>query len=157
MRTCAEIPNYLYLVICANNPALEDQNLYYEYLRTYADYTHASMRHLLICLVLLFCIQHWYLGFVYNTGSWVLYTTLVLFVLYMTLVSGFGQYLFIITLNTLVFTLILLYLMYVQQYTQYYDFVIIKYYSIKKKKKKKKKKINDFGKQSLPLRIYANP
>ena len=40
---------YMYLVICANNPALEDQNHYNEYLRAYAEYTHVSMRYLLIC------------------------------------------------------------------------------------------------------------
>ena len=39
---------YVYL-LGHNNPASEDQNHYYEYLRMYAEYIHVSMRYLLIC------------------------------------------------------------------------------------------------------------
>ena len=41
IQSCVSV----YFVICANNPALEDQNHYKEYLRTYADYTHVSLRY----------------------------------------------------------------------------------------------------------------
>ena len=68
-----------------------------------------------------FCIQHWFLGFVYNTGTFCFVYDTGLWV-WAVFIYNYS--------NALVFTLILLYLMYVQRYTQYYDFVIIKYYSI---------------------------
>ena len=35
-------------MICANNPALDDQNQYEEHLHVYAEYIHVSM-YLVIC------------------------------------------------------------------------------------------------------------
>ena len=45
MRTCAEYihVSMRYLLICADNLKLDDQNHYYEYLRTYAENTHAPI------------------------------------------------------------------------------------------------------------------
>ena len=43
LRTCAETPKSIAICI------IPDQNQYLEYLRTYAEYVHVSMRYLLIC------------------------------------------------------------------------------------------------------------